>query len=386
MPSDIDTRRTAEKARIVDVATHRTLPAYYYTEPDVLALEKRHLFFRTWQFACHVSALPTPGAYATMSIFDQDIVLVRGQDDVVRAFYNVCAHRGHRLVEGSGEAGRLVCPYHAWTYGLDGRLIGIRRGRDTTQVPRSEICLAEIRVDRLLDFYFINLDPEADPLASYAEGLAEDIEAATPGIRTFERTGNWRMFDEPFACNWKALVDNYLECYHCETAHPTFCDMFDCTGIRHTFARHHMHQHLPTAMKAETAAYRLDLDRHLLDGNFWFLFPNTLIGTVPGEPSINVSRVMPTGPETCIRDTQLFVRPGADPDHLAARDAFASEKVGAEDRALVENVQRGMRSQGFNQGHYIVDPHEETFTEEGVRFFHTRYASVMEERLAAETR
>ena len=201
-------------------------------------------------------------------------------------------------------------------------------------------------------------------------------------MRDFVPNSNWRLFDEPIRCNWKVLVDNYLECYHCETAHPTFCDMFDCTGIRHTFAANHMRQHLPTAMKSETAAYRIDLDHHQLDGNFWFLFPNTLIGQLPGEPSLNISRIVPLGPDQCRRHTELFVRPGADQGHLSERDRFGAEKVGAEDRALVEHVQRGMHSRGFNQGLYVIDPEEETFTEEGVRFFHHRYVQAMEGVLA----
>lgn len=386
MASDLDTRRTADKARITDIATARTLPAYYYTDCAVWEIEKSELFFTSWQYACHAAALPGPGSYTTMSIFDQDIVLVRGQDDVVRAFYNVCAHRGHQLVQGSGEAGRLVCPYHAWTYALDGSLIGVRRGRATTQVARSEICLSEVRVERLLDFYFVNLDAGAEPLARYAAGLADQIAAAVPGWEHFVPTSNWRIFDDPFRCNWKTLVDNYLECYHCETAHPTFCDMFHACDVTHDFARNHMRQHLPGAGKSETLAYRIDLENHLLDGNFWFLFPNTLIGQVPGEPSLSISRIIAASPGTCSRDTQLFVRPGADPEHLAARDRFASEFVGAEDRAIVESVQRGLNQRGFNQGLYMIDPDEENFTEEGVRFFHHRYTEAMEDVLAARTR
>ncbi len=381
MPSDLDARRIADKARIADIATARTLPAYHYTDAAVLEAEKRHLFYKSWQFACHANDLPEPGSYTTLSIFDQDIMVIRGHDDRIRAFYNVCAHRGHQLVEGSGTVGRLVCPYHAWTYELTGQLIGVRRGEGTTQVAKTEICLPEVQVGHLLGFIFVNLDPGATPLEDYVPGFAEEIEAALPGIHQFERTGNWRAFDDPFACNWKALVDNYLECYHCETAHPTFCDMFDCTGIQHSFHDHYMLQHLPTANKSETAAYRIDLENHVLDGNFWFLFPNTLIGHVPGVPSLNVSRVVPLGPETCARVTELFVQPGADPEHLAERDKFASEKVGAEDRALVESVQKGMRQQGFNQGLYMIDPEEETFTEEGVRFFHSRYMAAMEAHL-----
>lgn len=386
MASDLDTRRTADKAPIAEIATARTLPAYYYTDEAVLAIERRELFYRSWQFACHASALAKPGDFATLSIFDQDIVLIHGHDGEVRAFYNVCLHRGHQLVEGSGNTGRLVCPYHAWTYRLDGQLIGVRRGEGSTEIAKSRICLSAVRAERLLDFWFVNLDASAEPLSSCAAGLEEEIRAAIPGLETFVPTGNWRVFDEPFACNWKALIDNYLECYHCETAHPTFCDMFDCTQIRHRFARNHMVQHLPGAGRSETAAYRIDLANHLIDGNFWFLFPNTLIGQVPGEPSINISRVIPQGPERCIRDTRLFVRPGADPEHLAARDSFASEFVGAEDRALVESVQRGMHQQGFNQGLYVIDPEEETYTEEGVRFFHSRYAAALEEAIREGTR
>lgn len=386
MALDTDTRRIPAMAAIRDIGTTRTLPAYYYTDPAVLAIERDVLFFRSWQYACHTSALNRPGDYVTLSIFDQDIVVILGHDGEIRAFYNVCAHRGHQLVEGTGTAGRLVCPYHAWTYQLDGQLIGVRRGTSTTPVNRSEICLTQVRADRLLDFVFVNLDLEAVPLSTYASGLADEIEATLPGIRDFVPNDNWRMFDDPIASNWKALVDNYLECYHCETAHPTFCDMFDCTGIRHTFSRNHMLQHLPTANKSDTAAYKIDLETHVLDGNFWFLFPNTLIGSLPGEPSINISRIIPAGPEQCLRQSSLFVREGADQDHLSARDAFGAEKVGAEDRALVESVQRGMRQQGFNQGLYIIDPEEETFTEEGVRFFHGLYASALEARIAAETR
>ena len=110
MASDLDARRLADKAKIVDIATALTLPAYYYTDPAVLEIEKRELFFRSWQYACHASDLAEPGSYATMSIFDQNIALVRGQDGEIRAFYNVCVHRGHQLIDGSGKTGRLVCP------------------------------------------------------------------------------------------------------------------------------------------------------------------------------------------------------------------------------------------------------------------------------------
>ena len=387
MPSDLDTRRLADRARIVDIAKTRTLPAYYYTDPAVLEIERRELFFRTWQFACFVQELKRPGSFVTMSIFDQELFLVRGNDGGIRAFYNVCVHRGHPLVEGRGEKARLICPYHAWMYDLTGQLVGVRRGEGTTEVSKSNISLTEVRVDRILDLVFVNLDPDAEPLETYAAGLAEDIAARIPGLDKFVvREGAGPQRTMPMRCNWKAIVDNYLECYHCETAHPTFCDMFQACNVTHTFSKNHMLQHLPSAGKSETMAYPIDLENDLLDGNFWFLFPNTTIGQSPGTPSLFVSSVIPEGPETATRRGYSIVAPDYDEERDRARQEFAMTYVVAEDVALCEAVQRGMRSQGFNQGLYMIDPDQENFTEEGVRFFQTRYAAALEKTLAAETR
>jgi choline monooxygenase len=154
----------------------------------VLQTEKRHMFFRTWQFACHTKDLPEVGSFVTVSVFEQDIVIIHGHDDQIRAFYNVCAHRGHQLVEGSGQVRRLVCPYHAWTYELTGQLVGVRRGEGTTRIVKIEICLPHVRVEQVLDFVFINLDPDAEPLEHSANGLADEIEAACPGVRDFVAT------------------------------------------------------------------------------------------------------------------------------------------------------------------------------------------------------
>ncbi|MEM7507721.1 MAG: aromatic ring-hydroxylating dioxygenase subunit alpha [Pseudomonadota bacterium] len=386
MASDLDTRRLADKAKILDVAAGRTLPAYYYTDPAVLEIEKRELFFTSWQFACHVSALDRPGSYKTMEIFDQEIVLTCDGDGTIRAFYNVCAHRGHALVEGAGEVRRLVCPYHAWTYALDGRLIGVRRGEGTTAVARSEICLTEIRTDRLLDFIFVNLDPDAAPMAELYPGIEAEIEAAIPGVRSFVPTSNQRRADVPMQCNWKVILDNYLECYHCEAAHASFCDLVRVDEVSHRFADRHMHQYLPPRGKADNAAYPLDLAEDQLDSNFWFLFPNITIGHLPGVRSLTISRIVPLTPETSARRFTMLMTPGGDRARDQARTDFLLSDVGAEDVALCEGVQRGMRQRGFNQGHYMIDPDDENFTEEGVRFFHRLYCEALEARLAAETR
>ncbi|MEL6478619.1 MAG: aromatic ring-hydroxylating dioxygenase subunit alpha [Pseudomonadota bacterium] len=386
MASDLDTRRVADEAPILEIARDRTLPAYYYTDPAVLEIEREELFFKTWQFACHASRLSQPGRYVTMQIFDQEIVLTCGSDGELRGFYNVCAHRGHRLVEGAGQTNRLVCPYHAWTYALDGRLVGIRRGAESTAISRSEICLSQVRIDRLLDFIFVNLDPEATPMAELYPGLEAEIEAAIPGVRSFVPVPEQPREDVPMQCNWKVILDNYLECYHCETAHPDFCDLVTIPDVRHNFNDRHMHQYLPPMGKAQNAAYPLDLAEDQLDSNFWYLFPCTTIGHLPGVRSLTISRIVPLTAETSERRFTMTMIPGGNVARDKARTEYLIRGVGREDVALCEGVQHGMRQRGFNQGHYIFDPEQENFTEEGVRFFHRLYSAAVEDRLAAETR
>ena len=112
----------------------RILSAKYYIDDDVLQQEKQNLFFKQWQFACHAQSLQEPGAYQTVSIFDQNIIIVRTKSNEIKAFYNVCPHRGHQLVEGQGQKRAFVCPYHAWTYSLEGALLGARGVKKDTAV------------------------------------------------------------------------------------------------------------------------------------------------------------------------------------------------------------------------------------------------------------
>ena len=143
------------------------LEARDYTDPTVYDEEKRQIFTRTWQFACHASELASPGDYVAFEIFELPMFVVRDGDHSIRAFHNVCMHRAHLLVEGSGNAKALVCPYHSWTYELDGRL---RRAPNQDKVPGfdpSAICLTAARIENFCGFVFVNLDPDAAPMAAW---------------------------------------------------------------------------------------------------------------------------------------------------------------------------------------------------------------------------
>jgi len=210
MPSELDPRHAADWAPLLDIAGSRALPGWAYTDPNLWMAEKAAIFYRHWHYVCHESALDAPGRYVTTAIHDQELFLTRAQDGAVRGFYNVCAHRGHPLVEGEGVKQRLVCPYHAWTYDLTGRLIGAPGAGRTAGFVRSDICLAEVRVDRLLGLLFVNLDPDAQPLAEYAGGLEEAVRARIPGVADLRPQGGAEYFGPEIACNWKVMVDNFL--------------------------------------------------------------------------------------------------------------------------------------------------------------------------------
>ncbi len=383
MPSELDPRRQSERALPLDIATSRALPGWAYTDPALWQAEFGRIFFRHWHYVCHESALAELGDYVTTVIHDQELFLTRGHDSEIRAFYNVCAHRGHVLVEGRGSKNRLVCPYHAWTYDLTGQLIGAPGLGKTEGFVRSEICLSDVRVEQMLGFVFVNLDPDAPSLANYVGDLPDMMRAAVSGIEDMRPQQGIEYFGQDIACNWKVLVDNFLECYHCEPAHTSFSDLLDVPGTKHAFGANYTQQHVPGACKAENAAYPLDLEKDFTDGTFWLLYPNTIMGYLPGDPNFFISRVDSRAPDRCRRHADQLNLPGMDGERDEKRRKWARDYVVAEDISLCEAVQRGMRSKGFDQGHYVINPEDEKFTEECLRFFHRRYAGQMREALSA---
>ncbi len=196
-----------------------SLEARYYTDPKIYELEKTGLLAKTWQFAGHASQLEKSGDYFTFDLAGESLFCIKGHDDEVRTFYNVCQHRAHQLVQGQGSTRLVVCPYHAWTYELTGNL---RSGPNVTSVDgfdRSKICLSSVRTEVFLGFIFVNLDPDAAPMDQWFPNVRAELESFVP---------NWNVLkplewvEIPENCNWKVSVENYSECYHCSLNHPTF--------------------------------------------------------------------------------------------------------------------------------------------------------------------
>ena len=197
----------------------RSLEARYYTDPQIFEVEKAGVLARTWQFACHASALENTGDYVTFELAGESLFAIKGRDGVIRTFYNVCQHRAHQLLSGAGTTRVVVCPYHAWSYELSGQLRAAPNTKSVTGFDKSKICLTEVRTEVFLGFVFVNLDPDAAPMEAWFPNAQSELESFVPNWADLKPL-EW--VEIPEACNWKVSIENYSECYHCTLNHPTF--------------------------------------------------------------------------------------------------------------------------------------------------------------------
>ena len=191
------------------------LPLGRYTDPEFYELEHEYLWKKVWLYAAHDSELPTPGSYKLADIAGAPVLLVRGDDGVVRAFYNACRHRGAPVVRGEcGSARMLVCQYHSWGYNLCGDLVRVPDERDFVGLQKEERGLPPVRCEQWGGWHFVNLDHDAMPLLDWLQPLPTVLEelAAAP----------MRVIDTKSVtvrCNWKILAEGFLEVYHARTIH-----------------------------------------------------------------------------------------------------------------------------------------------------------------------
>ena len=189
------------------------LPPECYSSEELLTIEVEKIFRKEWQCVGHVSELKKPGDYLTFELVGHPIMVVRDRSDELRAFSNVCRHRSARLLDGSGNTKLLVCPYHAWTYELNGKLRGAPFMKPA-QVK--DICLNDLRLEVWQGLVFVNLDQNAEPLAPRLESLQEEV-----GPFNLAGMDVVHSYDDEVDCNWKVLVENFCESYHVFRVHKT---------------------------------------------------------------------------------------------------------------------------------------------------------------------
>ena len=343
-----------------------TLPSRLYVDPAVYAWEQQAIFARSWTYAGHLGALAEPGCYVTCSVADQNILIIRGKDGALRGFYNVCQHRAHELLKGSGRAKVITCPYHAWSYHADGRLRSARGSEDMPGFDKGEFCLKPVRVETLANFVFVNLDPEAPPLAIQSGALEQEIRAYCPEIDGLVLA---RTLTYDVAGNWKNSVDNFLECYHCHVAHSDFCDLVDMTSYR-SICYDIYSSHCGRAARMESKAYHYTGASRARQFGSWWLWPDLCIEVFPGAPNVNIFRHLPVGPERTRHVFEFYMQSPTPTAEQEDAIRYIDAVLQAEDIALVESVQKGLHSRGYNQGRFIVDPGRTDMSEHAVHHFH----------------
>ena len=315
----------------------RTLPWSWYADPEVLRREDERIFARAWQYVGHTGEVAENGSFFASTAGQIPIVVTRARDGELRAFLNICRHRGHVVATGSGARASLQCPYHAWTYDLDGTLRAAPRSDREPGFDSGELGLAAIKVEAWGPLVFVNPDSDAPPLADalgdMPAQLAEllDIDALVFRFRS----------ESSLETNWKVSCENFLECYHCAVAHPGFSAAVDVSPDAYRLESSGL-------VSSQFGPVRDDGDNFLAGGEvprsqFHFLWPNFGLNVFPGHPNLSCGPMLPAGPETTARFLDYFFAPDVDAAWMEELIAFDGQ-VGAEDRGLVEGVQRGIRT------------------------------------------
>jgi choline monooxygenase len=340
-----------------------TIPAPWYVDPRIAELERDNVFGKTWQLVGRTGHVQTPGQFLSASVAGEPIVVVRGNDGVLRAFYNVCRHHAAAVVtQPCGQASLLHCPYHGWNYGLDGSLKGMPEFEGVENFERSQNGLVPIRVETWECFVFVNLDDHAVPLTDFLGGLVQRV--APLGISQlhyFDR----RTYN--IACNWKVFVDNYLDGgYHVPHLHKGLNSVLDYKQYTIENEDRYCLQSSPMVASDEDVA--MGSTRKGDRARYFWQHPNLMINCYAGYMDTNL--VIPIDADHC---RVIFDFYFADVSEAGREYNEQSVNVGnrvqEEDLGICEDVQRGLKSRAYRAGRLSVR------REAGEQLFHRLLAA-----------
>lgn len=349
-----------------------TLPSRYYHDAEIHRRELQAIFHRSWCYVGHASQLARPGDYRVEQVADQCILLLRDRESRLRAFFNVCQHRGHQLLSGVGSGKKhIVCPYHAWSYGLDGQLVQAPHTEQLEGFEAADFALQPVRLAECAGLLFANLDAAATDFEREYPGLEETI---TASLSDHGQLVAAHQFDFDIAANWKIVVDNFSEGYHIPVAHRLLSQVLDNTtgSCRRRESRYAFFE---SRSKAGYDGYRIDAGSPYRS---WTIWPNTCMLSLPGCENLVVIRMAADGPGRCREHADLLAAPNAPAEPLQAVRKLFAEQFNAEDIAIVESVHRGLQSLGYDQGRYVVDEDDGWYSESALHRFHRQVLEALE--------
>jgi choline monooxygenase len=325
-----------------------TIPASWYIDKDFYDHELATVFSQSWQLAARADQLTEPGRYVTTDIAGEPVVIVRGNDDELRGFYNVCRHHAAAVMTApEGKAAQLRCPYHGWTYSLEGELKGTPDFSGVCDFERASNGLVSLEIAEWENWVFARLIQGA--AVSLEEFLGDDLVAQTSGLQLkdlhwFER----RHYH--FDCNWKVFVDNYLDGgYHVPYLHKGLDSVLDYSNYMIENGEHYCLQWSPIVSEGaeeQTGAVRKG-DRAL----YYWIYPNFMINWYDGVMDTNL--VVPRG----VDETEVifdFYFPERMDDEARRASVEVGQRIQDEDVAICKSVQRGLSSRAYNAGRLSV--------------------------------
>ncbi|WP_455357283.1 aromatic ring-hydroxylating oxygenase subunit alpha [Streptomyces sp. SYSU K217416] len=342
-----------------------TLPGGHYTDPEIFRLEQERIFEAMWFCVARSAELAAPGAFRTVDVGRESILVTRSRDQVIRAFFNVCRHRGARLcTEESGEVKRAFqCPYHAWTYGMDGKLIAAPNLTGMPDVGRAEYGLVEVQVREWLGYVWVCL---AEDPPSFEEHVIGDVVARLGDVESIDRyeiagleVGRRIVYD--VKANWKLIIENFMECYHCATIHP------ELTEVLPEFADGYAAQYYVghgAEFGEEVRGFTVDggegLDRiptvsEDQDRRYYAITvqPQVFINLVPDH--VIFHRMYPVAADrTIVECDWLYLREVVDGGKDLSRSVELFDRVNRQDFDACERCQPAMSSRLYAKGGVLV--------------------------------
>lgn len=337
-----------------DLAAASTMPARWYTDPAFLDAEKERIFWKTWQPVGRIDMVARPGDYFACEVVGEPLVVTRGVDGVLRAFYNVCRHRGATVAQGKGNRKSLQCMYHGWTYGLDGRLLNAPEFEGVKDWHKQDVCLPQVKVEAWGPFVFVNLDPAAPPMRETSYGPIYD-EIRAKGFNIDAMTQCERR-DYDIGCNWKVYVDNYLEGYHLPIAHPGLFKELDYDQYRVDTFRYYSSQYAP--IRPARPDDPRSRDRRYVrtedeaEALYYWIFPNVMLNVYLDNMSINI--ILPLGHDRTLTIFEwYFEQPGTGEGWESMQQIITfSDEIQHEDIEVCEIVQKGLMSRSYDRGRF----------------------------------
>jgi choline monooxygenase len=326
----------------------RTIPNSWYHDPEVYDAECRQVFGGAWQALGRTDQVAEPGDFFTAELAGEPLVVVRGEDRVLRGFYNVCRHRAACVApEAEGHATRFRCRYHGWTYDLSGRLRGTPEFDGVADFDRAANGLLPVAVETWGPLVWVNLGQAPPPLATFLAPLPERTRELGLGNLRFVERREYKL-----ACNWKVFVDNYLDGgYHVNTVHPGLAGVLNYSEYRTEVFDHCSVQSSPLKPADDAAIAKVRSGNRAY---YWWIFPNLMVNIYEGVMDTNL--VLPLGLDACrvVFDFYFADRDGPEAQQFNAESIRVGHQIQLEDIGICEEVQRGLASRAFVTGRFSV--------------------------------